>query len=391
LRLSVLLILVAACDSSNSKSENDLSAAMDMAMSSGKDAAVDSGAVVTVDSGVTMSYTYNAIDGDGAFHVVTVDHGKGTVKSIDTTNAYTLAGTFETLASGYLKVTFNAGCNGAACTPTVSSSVNGPGGAVALPTGAHGIEAPGALVVFLGDSLMGGAVGTIASDCSTDAFGTYVGQNVNTPQGSNLFTDFAYSQTTLSGTATNVTASNEIFPLTADGGVTPPSTGTCSAGVVSFPGAGGNTGATVLESGSNGVVLVDNSSGGGNVLAVGLKHSALTLADLENQSYSGYNFITMSNSGGVEYASLVFGNSAAGNGRPFADPDANTIDPDPSHAAVVTLTGIDNGVISGTLSGSTTGTLRGAGIKAGGRTILVLTGDLNGDGTQILTVVVVSH
>jgi hypothetical protein len=387
----LFVLCLAACDSSSGSNHDDLSVADDLSVKDG--AASDAGMVLTVDAGLTGVFTYNATDTAGAFQVVTIDHGKNTIKGANTTDSYGLAGTIETLASGYLKITFNAGCNGAGCTPSTSAtSVSLPGGGtIPLPSSAHGIEAPGAFVMILGDDLRGGVLGVAASDCTTDMLGDYTTIDVVEPMGTNLFTDVAYVESTLAGTATAPTVTGSIFPLTADGGAFAGNTGTCSAGVISFSG-NPNGDVNSLESGAAGVLLTRTPLANNNaLLSIGIKHSSVTLADLESHSYSGYTII-IANGGGVEYTSLVFGASNAGAGHPFADPDANALDPDPSHGATITLDGIDgNGLISASISGAVTGVMRGAAIQAGGHNLLVLEGAPNGDGTQIINVVLVSR
>ena len=391
MRTTVLVLCLAACDSSTGNNHDDLSVPDDLSMHASDGG--DSGVVVTVDAGITGSFTYNVTDKAGSFQVITIDHGKNTIKGINTTASYTLAGTFETLASGYLKITFNAGCNGASCTPSTSTTaVTLPGGnSIPIPTSAHGIEAPGAFLMILGDDLMGGVLGVGASDCTTDMLGDYTIIDVVQPADLNLLTDVAFEESTIGGTAAAPTVTGTIFPLTADGGTFPISTGTCSAGVMTFTGnPAGDT--HVLESGAVGLTVTRTPTANSDaLLSLGFKHSAITLAELESHSYSGYTIISATNSG-VSYSSLVFGASAVGAGHAFADPDANALDPDPAHGATITLDGIDgNGLISATLSGSVTGVMRGAAIAAGGHNVLALEGALGGDGTQIIDLVMVSR
>jgi hypothetical protein len=343
------------------------------------------------------SFQYQGANGqDRTNYTFTFDHAANTFVVTNTSALYTLSGPVVALPSGFLKITFIAGCNGAGCTPSsVNSTIDTQnGGTVTLPFTAHALEADGFIALVLTDVTQVGIGGVGQSDCVNGMLASYNVMAFNQQPGDDISTGFAYSQATIGGTTTAPTSMGNAFSLYSDAGTPFPSlSGTCSAGIMEFAGGEVDGGIQVYESGAKGVILFNNPDDLGNQTGIGLKQTPITLADLENHNYAAFTFIHGA-SAGPAYGELSIGASPSGVGKPFADVaavDSNTLSTDTTMWSVVNFDGIDNGLFHGTIT--STGidvNLKGAAIKAGGKNIIIGEGASATDGTQIMDIYAIS-
>ncbi len=381
-----LALAVAACDSGSSTGGHDLSASVDMAVGDARSRNDDAAVTVTVDSGVSGVYHYQGTTPQvGVTFTFTLDHSASTIVATNTDpgTAFTLSGTFESLASGFLKTSFTAGCDGVGCTPSASNVVTTFGSTITFPENGHALEAPGYLLVLdLDDANV--QLAAVGSDsCSPGMFATYNAVDI-VPSDEN-----ALELATLSGSAAAVTASGDSYALDTDGGMSFNQTGPCSGGVITFQSGAADGGVSVFESGSSGVIFVSNPSGNSNTAQLALKRSAITLTDLENHTYSAFTFQPMSTV--AQYGTLTLGSAPSGQGKLFLDPDSNSVDPNGNNWAIINFDTVVNGLLTGVqTSGNQTAALEGAVLQAGGVNILIFNVGVPG-GQVSATTVAISH
>jgi hypothetical protein len=362
------VLLTCGCDSSSSGVE-DLAVPSDMAMRHKSDA-MDASVVLTVDGGVTGSYQYlGSAPEAGVDLTVTIDHDTNriTVGSADPSSAFTISGPFQTLASGFLKITFTDGCNGAGCVPA-PGTLSILGSTVALPEAAHAMESPGVLAVVLIDQQALPIVGVAQTDCGTAMLGSY-----NLIDLLPVSTD-AWAQVTLGGSATNVTAASNEFALNGDAGTASSASGPCASGVIQFGGGAGMTGGqSIYQSGGSGVLFVSSPGDPVSLASFGLMQSAIALSDLDNKRYLTLSFDVTGVSAPV-YGAMQIGPSSTGVMKPFADPDSDTVDVDGSDWSTFSLEGMASGLITASLTVDTqTWAAQGAALQVGNVNVMAMT------------------
>ncbi len=388
----VLLALVSTggCDSSpGSGSHHDLSAnqEQDLAVGDGasKDGSFTDGPVVTVDSGVSGINSYTALSLPGAeIFTLKLDHTLGQVTVTDLTTPFTLSGTFETLASGFLRFFLYDVCTGAGCTPQAAGSFTFPGDktATALPLVAHSLEAPGAFILFIPSDSGGAIVGGQSSACVAGMDTTYNA----VPLGADSATVVVLS---LSGVST-VDPTLTLYPLDSDAGAPQspaPSPGPCSNSVTAIGRDGGASedgGASLLSSGGTGVVALAISDQGA---ALGLKQTAITLSELtNNRTFRGLLIGNDTNPVSLAFGAFTAGQPASGVITPILDVDANTLDT--SNQAIVHITSIQNGLVTGDIASTPNAVhFQGGGLQVGSSNLMFLTGSDGTGGSQELILI----
>jgi hypothetical protein len=372
------ITLACGCDSSSS-SEHDLAVPSDMAMRRVGDA-MDASVVLTVDGGVTGSYQYlGSAPQAGVDLNVTIDHDANriTVGNSD----FTITGPFQTLASGFLKVVFTDGCNGAGCAPA-PGTLQILGSTVALPEAAHVMESPGVLAVVIIDQQGVPIIGVAKTDCATAMLGNY-----NLIDLAPVAMD-AWAQVTLGGSASTVTASGDEFALNGDAGTDISASGTCMSGVIQFGGGASMAGGeSVYQSGGNGVLFVSSPGDTVSLASVGLLQSSIALSDLQNKRYLALSFDVTGTSAPV-YGAMQIGSSNTAVMKPFLDADSDTVDVNGSDWSSFSFESIASGLITANLTlGTSTSASQGAALKVGSVNVMTMTSGIpmsRGSTTTIL-------
>jgi hypothetical protein len=308
------------------------------------------------DGGITSINVYTALIPNNTPQVatITIDHGAHTFQVVDP--SYTIVGTATALPNGFLKLTVTAGCDGTNCTPTNAGSMTVPNGATV-----HAVEAVGYFLVAVPDGGANGVAGVAQNSCPLGMFATYNFVLAGLPGSYDFTTGPAYGVSQVSGTAAAVMLSGTYYRIDDSNpmAVTGPPAAACNNGMTSL-----GPGNTLMTSG-NGFLVQQN---GGGAAALGFAQQGnLTLADIENRTYSGFVF---SNSGGNgSGVSLAFGNGPTGNGAQYTDIDNNVL----GGNGTFTLTAVVNGLVSGTFStGAASGGFRAVAFKDGAQTYLAM-------------------
>lgn len=339
------------------------------------DAAIPNDAAVAGDGAGNADLTQMAAgnryiglaDPNGEMVTMTLDHNANTFEVVGSPTAFTLTGTLAAKLSGFLKLTVTAGCDGVGCVPNGNGAVETPNGSTM-----HVVEGAGYFVVAVHDGGGKNGFGAVAvNNCDPGMFATYNFTNVGFPQNYDLYTNDAYGNVTLGGTAAAVTISGTNYAIDGSHAMpfTAPMVVPCNQGVT-IP----DVGSHVLTS-ANGVVIVDNSNSPG---AVGLAQSQIALADIENHTYAGFAFDNSMNSTPTP-VSVTFAGAPMGLAKRVTDIDNNILDPNKS--LTINIANLANGLAAGTVTGDLTAPFKAAAMKNGAQTFLsVIIGASNGGG-----------
>lgn len=225
-----------------------------------------------------------------------------------TTSQVTVSGSLTSFANGFLKLTVTTSSSNSGITVDGTHNI------------AYALEVP--TVALIVQPANGGPVITSIYNGGCGALSGAGFNYVRAGFGNktyNVGTADAYGSATMNGnsSAPQITGGSSNSITGTSLGFTPPGTGSCSNGTITFP--GGITG--IVTTASGGIMILDQGAGKGGIVVFG--GNSLGAADVASKTFNGLIF--KNNSSSTQAIKVVFNASSVGTVYSYTSVDNNTV------------------------------------------------------------------